>query len=177
MSVARPGEPDEESQTLELSFESFFAAAFDRLAGSMSLYASDRHEGEEIAQEAMARACRDWEAVRTTTSPDAWVHRVGLNLANSRFRRARVRRSREHMLRRPQIAVSRSDDALALMGALAKLAPRQRQAVVLRYYADLSVADAASAMKCAEGTVRALTAQAIAALRERLGELEVVDET
>lgn len=50
--------------------------------------------------------------------------------------------------------------------AVAALPTRQRTAVLLRYYADLSVRDTTAVMGCAEGTVKALTFKAIAALRE-----------
>jgi RNA polymerase sigma factor (sigma-70 family) len=49
--------------------------------------------------------------------------------------------------------------------ALARLPARQRRAVVLRYYADLSVEDTATAMGCPPGTVKTLCRRAIAALR------------
>lgn len=158
------------------SFDAFFVAAFPRLVGAMTLYCGGNHsQGEEIAQEALARACRDWSTVRTTTSPDAWVHRVALNLANSWFRRLRTHRRREHLLATREGESLESNDAPDLLGALGLLTPRQRQAIVLRYYADLSVAEAASAMRCAEGTVRALTAQGVDGLRRQLGEIEVTD--
>jgi RNA polymerase sigma factor (sigma-70 family) len=59
-------------------------------------------------------------------------------------------------------------DRLAVRAAVASLPPRQRAVLVLRYFDDLSVADAAAALDCAEGTVKSLTHQAIAALRDRL---------
>ncbi len=55
-----------------------------------------------------------------------------------------------------------------MRAAVATLAPRQREALALRYFADLSVEDTAAAMRCAPGTVKALTSQAIAALRTQL---------
>ena len=60
--------------------------------------------------------------------------------------------------------------------AVAALPLRQRTALVLRYYSDLSVQETADAMACAAGTVTSLTSQAIAALRtarhlDDLGEL------
>jgi RNA polymerase sigma factor (sigma-70 family) len=57
---------------------------------------------------------------------------------------------------------------LAVRAAVARLPSRQRIAVVLRYFADLPVRDVAELMRIAEGTVKALTAQAIANLRVEL---------
>jgi RNA polymerase sigma factor (sigma-70 family) len=53
--------------------------------------------------------------------------------------------------------------------AVATLPSRQRAAVVLRYFNDLSVADTAEILGCAEGTVKALTSQAVANLRRSIG--------
>jgi RNA polymerase sigma factor (sigma-70 family) len=56
---------------------------------------------------------------------------------------------------------------------VARLPRRQRAALVLRYFADLPVADVADLMGCSQGTVKALTHQAIAALRARGGLVEL----
>jgi RNA polymerase sigma factor (sigma-70 family) len=68
-------------------------------------------------------------------------------------------------------AIATVDDdtasALAVRHAVAQLPVRQRSALVLRYFADLSVAETADAMRCPEGTVKTLTRQAILALRDQ----------
>lgn len=65
----------------------------------------------------------------------------------------------------PHESVGRHDDLLA---ALAQLPPRQRAAVVLRYFDDLSEADTAAALGCRVGTVKSQTARGLARLRELL---------
>ena len=67
---------------------------------------------------------------------------------------------------------------LDLRGALDELPDRQRSAIVLRHYAGMSVADAADVLGCAEGTVKSLTSQGLAGLRQALGRnypMEVAD--
>jgi RNA polymerase sigma-70 factor (sigma-E family) len=148
------------------AFDGFCRRVHPRLVGALSLYCGDAGAAEDFAQEALARAYRDWSTVAQLSSPEAWVHRVGMNLAHSWYRRlARGRRAPQAVPPAP----ADHDDALALRRAVGALPRRQRQAVVIRYFLDWSVADTADVMGCAEGTVRALTAQALAALRAALG--------
>lgn len=58
-----------------------------------------------------------------------------------------------------------------LRSTLAQLPDRQREAVVLRYFEDLSVEETAAAMECAPGTVKASVHQALRKLREKLRQL------
>jgi RNA polymerase sigma-70 factor (ECF subfamily) len=138
--VADDDETEVVADAGDWSFDAFFAASFPRLLGAMQLYCGDRDQGEEVAQEAMARACRDWSTVRTASSPEAWVHRVALNVANSWFRRLRTHRQREHLLATAAHGAADVSEGRDLVAALRQLTPRERQAVVLRYFADLSVA-------------------------------------
>ena len=68
---------------------------------------------------------------------------------------------------RPEAAISGD-----LLRALAEVPPKQRAAVVLRYCADLPVADVAKALRCSEGTVRSQAARGLEALRAALTRLE-----
>jgi RNA polymerase sigma-70 factor (ECF subfamily) len=163
MRVGLSGSTEQGSATLD--FASFYDAYHAQVEGSLVLYTADRELAADLAQETMARAYRDWKKVAQMDAPAAWLHRVAFNLANSAFRRRLIeRRSKAH----------RSGDvhhdadvgaAVSLREAVAALPARQKKALVLRYFADLSVADTAEAMGCAEGTVRALTSQGLAALR------------
>jgi RNA polymerase sigma-70 factor (sigma-E family) len=148
-----------------------------RLVGALSLYCGDRGVAEELAQDALARACRDWRRVRRLEAPGAWAHRVAINLANSYFRRrAAERRAKRRLGDRERTQAPELDPATAITirTAVASLPRRQRTALVLRYYADLSVRDVAEALGCPEGTVKTLTSKAIASLREelRIGDLK-----
>jgi RNA polymerase sigma-70 factor (ECF subfamily) len=149
---------------------------YGRLVGMLTLYTSDRDLAAELAQEALARACRHWRRVQHMDAPGAWLYRVALNLANSAFTRQRAER-RAHAeavaLNAPVAEGPGWDEVIALRQALGVLAPRQRAALVLRYYADLPVAEVASLMRCRPGTVRALTHQALERLRVELAPLDL----
>lgn len=147
--------------------DSFCRALRPRLVGALVLYCGDVGVAEDLAQEALARAWEHRSRLRHVERPDSWVFRVAFNLAASRRRRARaeargIRRStgtgQPSWL--PDVAW-----AVALRSAVAGLPPRQRAAIVARYYLDLDVASAALVLGCRDGTVKALTHQAIANLR------------
>lgn len=153
----------------------FCRSLYPELVGALVLYCGDRDAAEELAQEALLRACASWDRVAAMTNPEGWVFAAGFNLARSRTRRLfRQRRAYARAGAAADPGTADPADAIAVRRAVSELPERQRRALVLRYYADLSVSDAASAMGCAEGTVKALTAQAIAGLR-RAG-LEVSDD-
>lgn len=103
----------------------------------------------------------------------AWLRRVGLNLANSWWRRRFA--ERRALTLAAVTGPSAGDDAepadaIAVRAAVAALPRRQRTAVALRYFVGLSVAETAVEMQCAEGTVKSLTSQGVTALRRALGE-------
>jgi len=144
----------------------FYLAEFPRLAGVLTLYCGDPDLAHDLAQEAMARACRDWSKVSRLDSPQAWVYRVGMNLANSWHRRSvRGRRVMASAANQPPVGSDDPTTRLAVRAEIVRLPPRQRAALVLRYFVDLPVAEVAVLMRCSEGTVRALTSQAIDRLR------------
>jgi RNA polymerase sigma-70 factor (sigma-E family) len=160
--------------------DEFCRALYPRLLGSLALATGDRDLAEELAQDALARAWLHWRRVSKMSSPEAWTYRCAMNLSTSSWRR---RAAERRALGRVAGGLDRDSaelepaDAIAVRVAIAALPPRQRQAVVLRYYAGLSEAETATAMRCSPGTVKAHVHKALANLRrsglvdEREGEL------
>jgi RNA polymerase sigma-70 factor (sigma-E family) len=150
----------------------FCAAEHPRLVKALTAYTGDRDLAAELAQEALARAHRDWSRVSGMDSPGGWVHRVAVNLANSSIRRRRLERL---ALARAAARTSEAQpaqaghDSTGVLRALTNLPRRQREAVALRFLLDLSVEQTAARMGCSSGTVRALTSQAVARLRAMPG--------
>jgi RNA polymerase sigma factor (sigma-70 family) len=153
-----------EPEQTELS--AFCRREWPRLVGTLSLYTGDGDLAQELAQETLARVCRDWRTVSRLAAPGAWAHQVALNLARSQFRRRAVARRLDPRAAAPdRVDAPDVASAVAIRDALRRLPDRQRMAIVLRYFADLSVADTATAMRCPPGTVKTLTREAIIGLR------------
>jgi RNA polymerase sigma-70 factor (ECF subfamily) len=146
----------------------FCAAQHRSLYGALFLYCGSRETAEDLTQETLLRVWRNWASVSTMERPDRWALRVAFNLAKSGFRRLRVARRVAELADAAPPLPTDPTDAIVVRAAVATLPPRQRAAIVLRYFNDLSVADTATVLGCAEGTVKALTSQAVDNLRLRL---------
>jgi RNA polymerase sigma-70 factor, ECF subfamily len=157
---------------------SFCRREYPRLVGALAYYTGDPDLAEELAQDALVQACRHWDRVVGFASPGAWVHRVGINLANSRFRRrAAKRRAERHLGPPPSQQDPDAAVAVALRAAIAGLPEAMKTVIVLRYYADLSVKEVAAEMGAPENTVKTLSRRAIERLRAMgLGDLESPDD-
>ncbi len=154
-----------------VAFEAFCHRIQPRLLGTRTLYCGDRHQAEEFTQETLARAGVHWRKVRAARSPEAWAHRVGLNVAHSSYRRRSAERRATTRIGNDLVRHGSADqaDTISVRDALLLLPHGQRTAVILRYYAGHSVAETAVLMGCSEGTVKSQTARGIAALRARAG--------
>ena len=159
--------------------ETFCRNEYPKLVGSLSLFCGDSGVAQELAQEALMRACRDWSKVRQMNSPAGWVHTVGMNLARSYYRRKRAERRALARLGGSASNVQPSaEQAIAMRGAVARLPRRQRQALVLRYYVDLGIDEVAAAMECSATTVKNLIRKALGTLRdvEGMDDLKETDD-
>lgn len=160
--------------SLDMELASFCESEHRRLVGLLALYVGERPIAEELAQDAFARLCEHWPRVSGMGNRRAWLNRVALNLAKSWFRRkaAERRAYRRHESGDDPHPHDRAS-AIAIREAVSGLPERQRMALVLRYFADYSVADTAELMGCAQGTVKSLTHRAIETLRDRGGLVEI----
>jgi RNA polymerase sigma-70 factor (sigma-E family) len=152
-------------------FLEFFAAEFWPLRRVGFLLTGDWDQAEELAQEAMARTYAVWPRVRGYNRPAAYARKVLLNRHRSLLRRAVVETrhlvaSRPEDRHQPDFA----GDDLVLWQALQHLPPRQRAAIVLRYYLDLPEAEIAAAMRVSPGSVKTHLHRGLAALANQLGE-------
>ncbi|HEV7524231.1 MAG TPA: sigma-70 family RNA polymerase sigma factor [Acidimicrobiia bacterium] len=153
-----------------LGFDEFYESHFDRVGRALVLAGAEREVARDATQEAFTRALRRWRKVGEMDRPDGWVYVVAMNQLRDHWRRAERRAAEidETALDNTSAVATR----LSLREAIATLPPRQRQAVVLRYFADLPLADVADAMGCATGTVKATLHHALQSMRVDLEDLE-----
>ncbi len=127
----------------------------------------DRGLAEDLAQTALANAYASWSRVSGADDPDAYLRRIVLNAHRGRFRKRRV--SEQLSQRPPDVSVAdpagQRGERAVIVAALRALPPRQREVLVLRFWADLTEAQVAAALGCTVGTVKSQAARALAKLR------------
>jgi RNA polymerase sigma-70 factor (sigma-E family) len=130
------------------------------------LLCGDRHRAEDLLQEVLLGMYRRFGDDLPLDNPVGYARRA---LANANISWARRAASRELALDVvPDTAVMPTDGPAerdALWQALRRLPVRQRSVLVLRFYADATDADIASALGCRRGTVRSLASRALTTLR------------
>jgi RNA polymerase sigma factor (sigma-70 family) len=148
-------------------FEEYVERTRGDLVGAIALFSGDPVLAEDMAQEALLRLWHCWETERMPERPEAWTIHTGMNLARSWYRRRQATARALARLGRPAATWTDPDaaGALTIREWVGRLTPRQRHVVVLRVYADLDIVQTSELMGCATGTVKALTHQALAQLK------------
>ncbi|MFF5635650.1 SigE family RNA polymerase sigma factor [Streptomyces sp. NPDC012825] len=134
------------------------------------LTSGDTHLAEDLTQETLGRMYALWGRVTRIGNPAAYAQTVLVRTFLSHQRR---RSATERPLGELPDRVSGTDGdpalRIALLDALAGLAPKDRAVVVLRYWEDRSVEETAEALHVSSAAVRTRSVRALAKLRERLG--------
>ncbi len=127
----------------EQFFEEFYQASYGRTVALVAAITGSRHEAEDVAQEAYARALARWWRLRDYDLPEAWVRKVALRIAIDSGRRRRRnlavagRLAAQHRPVGPEPADDLKYTPLGV--ALLGLPLHERQVIVLHYVADLPV--------------------------------------
>ncbi|WBC16727.1 sigma factor-like helix-turn-helix DNA-binding protein [Micromonospora sp. WMMA1998] len=135
-------------------FTEFYLATYRRLVGQLFVLTGNRHDAEELAQEAFSRALPRWTKISGYDAPEAWVRRVAFNLAFSRRRKALRGAAALLRLGGDRFHDGDSSDGVAVAEALRAVPVRHRQALVLHYVVDLSVREVAVELGVPENTVK-----------------------
>ncbi|GAA3767816.1 RNA polymerase sigma factor [Micromonospora maritima] len=135
-------------------FTEFYLATYRRLVGQLFVLTGNRHDAEELAQEAFSRALPRWTKISGYEAPEAWVRRVAFNLAFSRRRKALRGAAALLRLGTDRVHDGDSTDGVAVAEALRAVPVRHRQALVLHYVVDLPVRDVAAELGVPENTVK-----------------------
>lgn len=134
------------------------------------LLTGDRALAEDLVQEAFARLIGRLRHLRDPSAFGAYLRRTIVNLSTSHFRRRRVERAYLERVEDIPAAQANPNQELdeTMHEALLRLPERQRAAIVLRFYEDLSDVQTAEVLRCSPGTVRSLVSRGMTTLRREL---------
>lgn len=144
------------------TFAAFYARQWRPMVELAYLTVGSREQAEDLVQEAFARVHQRWSRV---DQPAAYLRTTVVNLGNDTIRRLVRYRAREPRLLGPSGTEDSPDE---LWDALARLKPRQRAALVLRYYEGLQEPEIAAALGVRAGTVKSLLHRGLEQLRKEI---------
>jgi RNA polymerase sigma factor (sigma-70 family) len=160
--TAEVGDDSRKARGTDWSFDDLYRAYYTRLVVLARLMTGAMAVTEEIVQDAFVQLYRNWASVEY---PVTYVRIAVVNGCRSYGRR----RAREHRHRVADVEPVVFDaGAIAVREALQVLTPRQRAAVILRYFEDLPEREIAEVLGCRPGTVKSLLSRSIAKLKESL---------
>jgi RNA polymerase sigma factor (sigma-70 family) len=152
----------------DATFEEFFDLEQRRLFGALCLVTRNRHEAEELAQDAFLRVWERWERVVEMEDPVGYLYRTAMNAYRSRYRRALLALRKPFVPRESRDALLLVEERDTLLRSLGRLTSSQRAAVVLLDLLEFSSEEAARILSSSPGAVRTQASRARSALR-RMG--------
>jgi len=145
-------------------FEAFFGKHYEPLLRTMYLVTGDRHEAEDLAEDAFVRAFERWDRIRRMENPSGYVYRIALNAHRSRLRRIAAATKRPVSLD-PTDPIADSDDRDSIRRLLAMLPDGQREVLVLIEWLGMTSEEAGDVLGISAGAVRVRLTRAKQALR------------
>lgn len=150
--------------------EALFVGHYRSLVRLAVLLLGDRQAAEEVVQDAFVRLQISWPRLRDPERAPAWLRSVVLNGARSRLRGERVRRRHLDVVpgldESPEAGAVAADEHRRMVAALGRLPQRQREALILKFYLELSEAETAAAMGVSAGSVKTHVHRGLARLAE-----------
>jgi len=154
------------------SFAAFFDERHRDLFSAMWLITRNRHEAEELMQDAFLRVWERWDRIAAMEDPEGYLYRTAMNLFRSRARRAAVVLRRTTRMLPADDTVEAVEQREVLVQALAILTPRERAAVVLTNVLGFSSEKAAQALNVKPATVRVLAARGRGRMKQEVTDHE-----
>jgi RNA polymerase sigma-70 factor (sigma-E family) len=153
----------------DAEFTAYAASRVGWLRKVAYLLCGDWHRADDLVQESVTKLYVNWARAGRMENRDGYARTVLVNTFLAEQRTSWWRRTRPGGTASEQAWVGTDVDvSLDLRQALAALPPRQRAAVVLRYYCDLSVEQAADHLGCSTGNVKSQSSRGLDALRRSL---------
>ena len=151
-------------------YTEYISARMMSLRRTAYLLCQDWHRADDLVQAAITKLYVHWGRARAADHIDAYARTVLVREFLGERRSAWARRVRlDGQLTRASTGETSDHDALLdLRAALAAVPPRQRATLVLRFYCDLNVEQAAQVLGCSPGTVKSQTVKGLTALRRAL---------
>lgn len=168
MRLAPDSSSEDEPMTQPRAFEAFFEAERDSLFGALVLITGDRHEAEEISQDAFLVVWERWERVSAMENPAGYLYRTAMNVFRKRRRRAALAVRRAVGLAHPDDAFAAADARQVVGRALGGLSRRQRAALILTELLGFSSEEAGRALGIKAVTVRVLASQGRATMKQNM---------
>lgn len=156
-------------------FRDYVVGASPSLIRVAYLMTGNHADAEDLVQTALAKTYLAWPRIREREAVDGYVRRVMLNTRTSWWRRSRHLPAADLRETATERSTSARDDTAdvdlhdALWTALGGLSHRQRAAVVLRYYEDLTEPETAALLGVSVGTVKSTVSRALRKLRDNAG--------
>ena len=153
-----------------LDFETFFAEQRRGLHSALWLVTRDRHEAEEIAQDAFLKLWEHWERVAGLEDPTGYLFRTAMNLFRNRRRRALLAVRRAVRLAPVDDGIAAVEERDAVVRVLGRLTTSQRAALVMTDLLGFTSEEAGAALGVRASTVRVLAARGRTTFRDSMGD-------
>ncbi len=149
----------------KVSFEAFYLASYESLVRLAYVLTSSRELAEDLVQDSFVRMHHRYGEVE---QPERYMRRSVVNAARSHFRRSGRERDKQPFLYVLPGGGGVPGASGELSDVLLRLPYRQRAAVVLRFYSDLSEDEIAEVLGCRPGTVGSLIHRALGRMRKEI---------
>jgi RNA polymerase sigma-70 factor (sigma-E family) len=167
--ATRTGDGTPGTEAIE-DFEEYVRSRQEALLRSARRLVPDPIDAQDLVQTALVRTFPRWADINDKALADAYMRRVMINTRTEWWRSRRLDEVLIGDLPEPTVddgAEQRADREM-LLDAMARLAPKQRQVVMLRHYGQFSTEETARALGMSPGTVKSTLHRALARLRHDL---------